>query len=627
VLFRGGADPALAKGSTIEPGRIAHARRPEAIPADDTCSTPDDGNVCWQGGPVLHTIDPYLILWEPSSVTPIPTASVDLLEMYLTDVAADTAETGDTYGVARQYFDSTGFADQRQTFDAAKQAIVDADAYPDDCPSQTGFPSCVTDDDIQSELSSLIAADDLPTGTGPNAPVYFVVTPEDTDVCFDTVASDGCSDLAVHPTDNDFCAYHSNFEDFDAGDSQVIYAPIPFSSEQYGLEGCQGDESSPTPQYPNGDFADTIADLMSHESNESITDPIVTPAATGWEDFVPPNGNSQNEIADNCINYAATADPSAGNNPNAYSPTIHGDATPANPPTIFWGTLADQLINGDYYFTQSVWSDGQQNCETAPNGGTLSAAFTTPPSAPPNTTVTFNPSSTVAAAGVSSATWSFGDGATAFSAGPLADMTHAYKVAGRYDVSLTVVDEDGQLSSVSHTVVIGTAPKASFTESPSAVATGATVAFSAAGSSDTNAGGSIAAYAWSFGDGATGTGLAPKHAYSRPGVYTVRLSVADVLGFTASESSQVTVAPLGKITKLALRRSGRSELLVVTVSGPGTVRVGKTSKTLTAAGSTSFKVGSAPKKRHKLKLKAAVVYTPRFGPVVRRIYSGVVFGR
>ncbi len=609
VLFRGGADPALTKGSAIEPGRIAHVRRPEAIPADDTCTTPDDGNVCWQGGPVLHTIDPYLILWEPSSVTPLPATSVDLLERYLTDVADDTAETGDTYGVGRQYFDSTGFADERQTFDAAKQAVVDTDAYPDDCPSQTGFPSCVTDDDIQSELSSLIAADDLPTGTGPNAPVYFVVTPEDTDVCFDTVASDGCSDLAVPPTDNDFCAYHNNFEDPDAGDSQVIYAPIPFSSEQYGLEGCQGDESSPTPQYPNGDFADTIADLMSHESNESITDPIVTPSATGWEDT---SGSNENEIADNCVNYAATADPNAGNSPNAYSPTISGDATPIAP--AFWGTLADQLINGDHYFTQSVWSNGQQNCETAANGGTLSAAFVTPPPAAPNTSVTFNPGPTVAAAGVSSATWGFGDGGTAFSAGPLAQVAHTYKAAGRYQATLTVVDEDGQLSSLSHTVVIGTAPTASFTAKPSAAATGEKVAFSAAGSRDTNAGGSIAAYTWSFGDGVTGTGVAPKHAYSHPGVYTVRLSVTDALGFVGTQTARLTVESPGKITKLALRKRGKWAKLVVTVSGPGTVRVGKTSHRLKAAGSASFKVASGQ--------ELTVVYTPEFGPAVTRTVKG-----
>ncbi len=217
-------------------------------------------------------------------------------------------------------------------------------------------------------------------------------------------------------------------------------------------------------------------------------------------------------------------------------------------------------------------------------------------------------------AGVSSATWSFGDGATAFSAGPLAEVTHTYKAAGRYPATLTVVDADGQLSSVSHPVVIGTPPTASFTAKPGAAATGETVTFSAAGSRDTNAGGSIAAYAWSFGDGATGAGVAPKHAYSHPGDYTVRLSVTDALGFVGTQITRLTVESPGKITRLALHKSGKSAMLVVTVSGPGTVRVGKTSHRLKAAGSASFKVAS----RHKL----TVVYTPEFGPVVTRRVKG-----
>ena len=215
VLFRGGVDPALTEGSTIEPGRIAHVRRPQAIPADDTCTTPDDGNVCWQGGPVLHTIDPYLIFWQPDAANVVDDTSIGLLRQYLTDVAADTSETGDTYGVARQYFDSSGFADQRQTFDGCDAGFIDRDAYPDGCVAEYPFSACITDDEIQSELATFIAAHDLPTGTGPGAPLYFVITPEATDVCFDSAARDGCSILA-DPSQNDFCAYHENFEDAEA---------------------------------------------------------------------------------------------------------------------------------------------------------------------------------------------------------------------------------------------------------------------------------------------------------------------------------------------------------------------------------------------------------------------------
>lgn len=82
------------------------------------------------------------------------------------------------------------------------------------------------------------------------------------------------------------------------------------------------------------------------------------------------------------------------------------------------------------------------------------------------------------------------------------------------------------------------APVASFT---SAV-TNLSVAFNATGSHDPD--GTIAGYAWSFGDGKTGTGATPTHAYAAAGTYTVGLTVTDDDGATHSTSSSVTaVAP------------------------------------------------------------------------------------
>ncbi|MCB1824533.1 MAG: DUF3466 family protein [Candidatus Competibacteraceae bacterium] len=52
-----------------------------------------------------------------------------------------------------------------------------------------------------------------------------------------------------------------------------------------------------------------------------------------------------------------------------------------------------------------------------------------------------------------------------------------------------------------------------------------TVSFSAAGSSDPD--GDALSFAWDFGDGTTGSGVAPTHTYTNPGTYTAVMTVTD----------------------------------------------------------------------------------------------------
>ena len=79
-------------------------------------------------------------------------------------------------------------------------------------------------------------------------------------------------------------------------------------------------------------------------------------------------------------------------------------------------------------------------------------------------------------------------------------------------------------------------PNASFTFStPQPLS----ASFNASASSDSD--GSITAYNWTFGDGATGTGVAPQHTYASAGSYTVRLTVTDNRGDTGSVTHTVSV--------------------------------------------------------------------------------------
>ncbi len=71
-------------------------------------------------------------------------------------------------------------------------------------------------------------------------------------------------------------------------------------------------------------------------------------------------------------------------------------------------------------------------------------------------------------------------------------------------------------------------------------ALGAPLAFSAAGSSDPDAGDSLE-YAWSFGDGADAAGAGASHAYDSGGERTVTLTVTDPTGLTATATRALLV--------------------------------------------------------------------------------------
>jgi YVTN family beta-propeller protein len=60
------------------------------------------------------------------------------------------------------------------------------------------------------------------------------------------------------------------------------------------------------------------------------------------------------------------------------------------------------------------------------------------------------------------------------------------------------------------------------------ITAGVAATFSGAGSTDVD--GTVASYAWTFGDGGTASGPSPSHTYSGPGTYNAKLSVVDDQG-------------------------------------------------------------------------------------------------
>ncbi len=81
-------------------------------------------------------------------------------------------------------------------------------------------------------------------------------------------------------------------------------------------------------------------------------------------------------------------------------------------------------------------------------------------------------------------------------------------------------------------------PRVSISATPSTGTAPVTVAFTAAATDDD---GTIAAYAWTFGDGGTSTAANPSHAYTTAGSYAARVTVTDDDGDTATATHTITV--------------------------------------------------------------------------------------
>lgn len=96
--------------------------------------------------------------------------------------------------------------------------------------------------------------------------IFHIFLPPGQDVCFDD------SDSSCYSPDNystwSFCAYHGAFTASDIG--TILYTVEPFQD----VPGC----AVQTPS-PNGQLADSTNSVLSHETFETITDPL---PGTGW---------------------------------------------------------------------------------------------------------------------------------------------------------------------------------------------------------------------------------------------------------------------------------------------------------------------------------------------------------
>lgn len=363
----------------------------------------------YHNGPVQHSSTVYAIFWQPPGYYYSPSYR-STISQYFNDLSAASFRTSNVYASDTQYYDKTGpgstknFISDSVTF--AGSALV-KDAVPaSKCANYTMgdgtlSKACLTDAQLMTEIKNVIAANHWPTDLGHE---YFLFTPKQLGDCFDTSFKDGCYDPST-VSSHAYCAYHSWIG------VSTLYAVLPWADL---TGGCQySTRHSPS---PNDDGADIAINLISHEQNETMTDPL----GTAWYD----SGFSEN--GDECA-WLSLATKYNG----------IGDYS--------------QTINGDEYLMQYEWSDRAKKCvatNTYPQP-TGSFGFT------PNGSLDESFSATASDSDDSTFTylWNFGDG-TATVLGSSASPTHLYAQAGTYTVTLVIFDPHGDQIRITHSVPV-----------------------------------------------------------------------------------------------------------------------------------------------------------------------------
>lgn len=277
-------------------------------------SDPSPTPVVFHGGTVMRNVEVHTVFWAPAGYAfpgaPTPGALTDegLLQRFFGDAAQASGSAASALAVTGQYGDGGGPGSSALRYAVGTDSIDDTDRYPaaGQCTSPLGLPVCLTAGQAEAELDQVIARHD-PGGRGLHD-LWLLLLPPDVDECID---------VGICGTST-FAGYHS---EFDRGHGPTIYAVIVNPL----IEGVPGPGFDPE----GNPVAEVTADVAGHEAVEAVSDP----EGTGWID---PSGA---EVGDRCqATYGAIL---------GYAP----DGSPYN-----------QLLNGDPFLIQTMWSNAASAC-------------------------------------------------------------------------------------------------------------------------------------------------------------------------------------------------------------------------------------------------------------------------
>jgi PKD domain len=356
-------------------------------------------NLDYNGGPVMASNTNYAIYWRPATGPIYPADYQAGVNRYFEDLAHDSGARTNVDSVATQYNDASGaFASYESHFGGP---LIDTNPYPKN--GCTRAPICLTDAQLQKELTAFVKAKGLPMDL---AHEYFLLTPPSVEDCFEPGAALFCSVGSNAPQ---YCAYHGNIP---VGGKELVYSNDPYVTGNFGCDDGN---------HPNGSSADGVIEGgLSHEHNESITDPEPNNA---WADFA--SGELTGfENGDKCRNFGAEEE----------FGTPLGEAP--NKATY------NQVVGGHLYWYQQEWSNQGHRClqRLTFSGAEPVATFTSKPVG--GSATSFDASASTAPGGVFRYSWQFNDGS-----GPVetTSPTVSHKLAGAdpHLVALTVFAKDG----------------------------------------------------------------------------------------------------------------------------------------------------------------------------------------
>jgi hypothetical protein len=363
-------------------------------------------------GPVMASNTNYAFYWDPAGAPAYPKDYRPGINRFFHDLAHDSGGHENIESVSAQYNDTAGnLAAYNSHFGGA---ILDTDPYPANGCRQAAI--CLTDAQIRAEIAAYVTAHNLPADLTHE---YFFLPPPGVESCFEATGHE-CSAGTQHAA---YCAYHAAFA---LGEGVLVYANDPYVT---GNEGC--DDGN----HPNGTTSDgAIEGGLTHEQNESITDPL---PGLGWT-----NTLTGEEVGDKC-NF------------------VMGKALGVAPD----GARYNQVINGDPYWTEEVWSNTGIACKQrlTPAAKQPTAVFTAEPVPGKAHTIRVDGSASVVPGGAAEYAWQFNTRpynerrefileTTVRGTKPTA--VFAFKRAGVYEIGLTVFAADGTSRGTSQAVQV-----------------------------------------------------------------------------------------------------------------------------------------------------------------------------